>query len=153
MKKCERLLIEETILVLILVVLVALVCAGVLSRYLFNWSLSFTEELTRYLMIWLACLGVPACLARREMIHFQWPYRKSRWYAAVTWWSAMGMNIFFFVVLFYSSCKMIQLQWQYAVRTSVMGWPMVWVSLAFPVGALVFLIRLVMQWREINARD
>ncbi len=140
MKPGQRLF-EEWMLAAILTVQVVLVCAGVLSRYFFNWSLSFTEELTRYLLIWLACLGLPACWARGEMIGFQWPGRRSARTARILAWLRSGAGGVFFLMLLYSSLQMIRLQWQYDQRTSVMGWPVVWVSLALPAASLLFFHR------------
>jgi len=44
------------------------VLLGVLFRYVLKDSLSWSEELARYLMIWCACLG--AAVAYREGSHF-----------------------------------------------------------------------------------
>jgi len=44
------------------------VLLGVLFRYVLKDSLSWSEELARYLMIWCACLG--AVVAYREGSHF-----------------------------------------------------------------------------------
>ena len=44
------------------------VLLGVLFRYILKDSLSWSEELARYLMIWCACLG--AAVAYREGSHF-----------------------------------------------------------------------------------
>ena len=150
-----RRLIEERILAVILVIQVTLVCAGILSRYFFNWSLSFTEELTRYLLIWLACLGLPACWARGEMIRFQWPGRRPGRTAQILIGIRFGAGLIFFAMLFYSSLLMIRLQWQYNQRTSVMGWPIYWVSLALPAASILFLIRAiqVIRHRDIGGEE
>ncbi|RJP23177.1 MAG: TRAP transporter small permease [Candidatus Omnitrophota bacterium] len=133
---------EERILVLILAIQVLLVCLGVLSRYAFNWSLSFTEEITRYLILWLACLGLPVCLARDEMIRFQWPREKSLRLARFLRLFSYTASVVFFVLLLFSAMKMIRLQWQFGQKTSVMGWSIIWVSLALPVTCLLFFYRI-----------
>ena len=145
----RRLLLEEYALAAIILVQVVLVCLGVLSRYAFNWSLSFTEELTRYLLIWLACLGFPACCARRETIRFQYPGRKPRWFELTIRWVTLAASAVFFIVLLFTSLKMIHLQWRYDQTTSVMGWPIVWVSLSLPVTSLLYTIRMLQNkpWR------
>jgi len=130
-------LLEERLLCLILALQTALVCVGVLSRYAFGWSLSFTEELTRYLLVWLACLGFSACWARGEMIGFEWPGRRSQ---RLTVWIARirrGAVSLFFLLLLFSSWKMMALQWRYHQTTSVMGWPILWVSLALPTACVL----------------
>ncbi|MBN2330062.1 MAG: TRAP transporter small permease [Candidatus Omnitrophica bacterium] len=147
MKNTQRYFMEEWLMAIILIVQVSLVCAGVLSRYVFNWSLSFTEELTRYLLIWLTCLGFPAGYARGEMIRFQWPGGRSGKMAAIRRWIGIGAGFVFAVVLLISSLQSVHLQWKYNQQTSVLGWPIIWVSLALPAAAVLFLIRMIPRFR------
>lgn len=135
-------LIEEKVLIAILAAQVSLVCLGVLSRYYFNWSISFTEELTRYLLIWLACLGFPACWARQEMIQFSTPWPKSQRYASFQERFRYIICLVYLIVLGYAGFKRISLQWAFHSKTSVMGWPMIWVSIAIPVMCLLFIWRM-----------
>src|SRR3546814_379287 len=51
----------------LMLVMTILVFANVVLRYLFNSSLTWVEELTRYMMIWVAYLG--AGLALRAGTH------------------------------------------------------------------------------------
>jgi TRAP-type C4-dicarboxylate transport system permease small subunit len=53
----------ERICVLLLVLLVLDVWLGVLVRYVIPLPLTFTEELARYLMIWMALLAVSSAIA------------------------------------------------------------------------------------------
>lgn len=46
----------------------AVVAAGVFWRYVLNDSLSWTEEVARYLMIWLAAIGSIVAMSRRQLI-------------------------------------------------------------------------------------
>ena len=55
----------------LLMLLVLDVWLGVLVRYVVAWPLTFTEELARYLMIWVALLAVSCCIPRREHIGVQ----------------------------------------------------------------------------------
>lgn len=47
---------------LMVVVIAAVVAAGVFFRYVLNDSLSWSEELAKYAMLWLAFLGAPIAL-------------------------------------------------------------------------------------------
>jgi TRAP-type C4-dicarboxylate transport system permease small subunit len=58
----------ERVCVTLLVVLVLDVWLGVLARYVIPLPLTFTEELARYLMIWMALLAVSSGIAYREHI-------------------------------------------------------------------------------------
>ncbi|MEM8570332.1 MAG: TRAP transporter small permease [Pseudomonadota bacterium] len=58
----------ERICVALLVLLVLDVWLGVLVRYVIPLPLTFTEELARYLMIWMALLAVSSGIVYREHI-------------------------------------------------------------------------------------
>ena len=58
----------ERLCALIMAVLVLDVWLGVAARYVLPWQLTFTEELARYLMIWVALLAVSCGIAGREHI-------------------------------------------------------------------------------------
>lgn len=144
----RKLYFEEILLAAFLIVQVALVCAGVLSRYFFGWSISFTEEISRSLMVWLACLGFSACMGRREIIGFAWPWSKSP--KAKTFFRYFNylVNTAFFLILLYSSLQMARLQWETGQKTSVMGWPILWVSIALPLACVLVLWRLYWPRKE-----
>ncbi len=54
--------------VLLLVLLVLDVWLGIMARYILPFPMTFTEELARYLMIWMALLAVSCGIAHREHI-------------------------------------------------------------------------------------
>lgn len=60
---------EEHVLIASLVFTVILVFAQVIMRYVFNASLSWSEELTRYIFIWQIWLG--ASMGLREKKHIK----------------------------------------------------------------------------------
>ncbi len=58
----------ERACVTLMVLLVFDVWLGVLARYVLPFQLTFTEELARYLMIWMALLAVSSGICHREHI-------------------------------------------------------------------------------------
>jgi len=46
------------------------VIAAVVARYVFGQAVSWTEEVPRYLLIWVSFLGAAACVLRREHVGF-----------------------------------------------------------------------------------
>ena len=50
--------------------LFVIVVLAVIGRYAFGKSLTWTEEVPRYLLIWISFLGAAACVARREHVGF-----------------------------------------------------------------------------------
>lgn len=62
----ERL--EEVMIASVLSAMVVTITAQVLARYVFNVPLSWTEELARYLFLWLVFLGASQAMRRGEHI-------------------------------------------------------------------------------------
>ncbi|MGC9368350.1 MAG: TRAP transporter small permease [Paracoccaceae bacterium] len=93
----------ERICVALLVVLVLDVWLGVLVRYVIPLPLTFTEELARYLMIWMALLAVSSGIAHREHIGVEFIF--GRLPAPVRRWLAVAFDViafaFFFALFFY----------------------------------------------------
>ena len=61
-----------------------IVVAAVVARYVFGRAVSWTEEVPRYLLIWVSFLGAAACVAKREHVGFDilfnaLPARVRRW--------------------------------------------------------------------------
>ena len=59
---------EETILVYSYLLVVPLLFVQVVSRYVFNHSLSWSEELARYIFIWQVWLGSSYCVKENRHI-------------------------------------------------------------------------------------
>lgn len=59
--------VEEVLLVIMLAVMTVLIFVQVVSRYVFNSSITWTEELARYMFVWLSWIGIS--LAAREGQH------------------------------------------------------------------------------------
>ena len=54
----------EMLLVLMLAVMVAMVFGNVVLRYLFNTGITMSEEVSRWLFVWLTMLGAVVAIAR-----------------------------------------------------------------------------------------
>lgn len=92
----------ERACVVLLVLLVLDVWLGVLVRYAIPLPLTFTEELARYLMIWMALLAVSSGIVYREHIGVEFVF--TRFPAEMRRWVAVGFDLiafFFFAVLFW----------------------------------------------------
>lgn len=90
----------EKILVGLMALLVSDVLWGVTTRYLFNLQASWTEELARFLMIWIALLG--AAYASAKKLHLSIPLIFNKLNASNKKWLETfisGMVIFFAVAV------------------------------------------------------
>ena len=83
------------------------VVLAVIGRYVFGRSLTWTEEVPRYLLIWISFLGAAACVARREHVGFdvlfnKLPFDVRRWLGAAigVLILAFGWNMFRYGIVF-----------------------------------------------------
>ena len=87
----------------LLLLLVIDVWLGVLVRYAIPLPITFTEELARYLMIWMALLAVSSGIAYREHIGVEFVF--TRLPAGARRWIAVAFDVivfaFFFVLFWY----------------------------------------------------
>ena len=63
MKKVNEYL-EEIILVILLICMTLILGLQIVSRYVFRNSLSWSEELVRYMFVWSTFIGVPYCIKK-----------------------------------------------------------------------------------------
>ncbi len=92
----------ERVCVALLVILGLDVWLGVLVRYVIPLPLTFTEELARYLMIWMALLAVSSGIVHREHIGVEVIFERMPAWARR--WLAVAFDVIafsFFAVLFW----------------------------------------------------
>lgn len=130
----------------------ALVFVNVVTRYGFGRSLNWSEEIARYLMVWVTYLG--AGLAMREGQHVAIEYLQGllprRWVPvarALLW----AIIVAFLIVLTVAGVQFSRFAWNQ--RSPVMGWRMGAVYLAIPIGSLLFALHLTMMVRAFVTKD
>jgi TRAP-type C4-dicarboxylate transport system, small permease component len=135
---------EEIFLLPSLVFSVVLIFAQVVMRYIFGNSLSWSEELARYLFVWQIWLGVS--YSARNMTHLRITLIKDKlspkaqkilelaitavWIAFGIFIAAKGITLVMKVAKFNQLSSALQL-------------PMMYVHLAVPVGCGLMVIRLI----------
>ena len=99
----------ERVCVALLVLLVLDVWLGVLVRYVIPLQLTFTEELARYLMIWMALLAVSSGIVHREHIGVEFIFQRMP--EAARRWVAVAFDVIgfvFFAVLFWYGLEFVE---------------------------------------------
>jgi TRAP-type C4-dicarboxylate transport system permease small subunit len=135
---------EEIFLIPSLMFSVALIFTQVVMRYAFFNSLSWSEELARYLFIWQIWIGVS--YAARNRSHLRITMIKERlgprgqealelivtivWIGFALFIAARGFSLVMKTSMFGQKSPALQL-------------PMAWAHLAVPVGCLLMVIRLI----------
>ncbi|MFK7890477.1 MAG: TRAP transporter small permease [Granulosicoccus sp.] len=133
----------DRICALLMVLLVLDVWLGVFARRFADFDITFTEELARYLMIWMALLAVSSAIAYREHIGMRlfvdlFPARIRRA-------SALFVDVcafVFFAMLFYYGLGMT-LKGANSF-TMLFGVSKAWPFAAVPVSAAVACVQLVL---------
>lgn len=139
--------VNQWLVILMMGTMAALVFANVVSRYVFNVSIIWVEELTQYQMIWITYLG--AGLALREGRHVAvevlqdlLPARLRRY---VRWFVALAM-LAFLVTLAVLGFRIAEFTWNQ--ETPVMNIPTGVPYLGVPIGAVVMALHLVLFMRD-----
>lgn len=141
---------NRAVIVAMMAAMVALVFANVVARYGFNYSIIWAEELSQYLMVWIAYLG--AGLALREGRHVSVDILQnavpSPLRAALRWLITLAVGAFMAAVAWlgfeFAAFTWIQ-------ETPVMQIPLGLVYLAVPLGAVLFLLHLLLFLRPFAA--
>ena len=129
-----------------------LVFTNVVTRYVFNHSIIWVEELTQYQMIWVAYLS--AGLALREGRHVAVDTLQDLLPAALRrhlrTLLALAMALFL-VVLIVLGAQIVAFTWNQ--ETPMLGLPTGLPYLAVPIGAAGMLLHLLLFWRRFVARE
>ena len=142
-----------TIVIIVIIALMVLVFSQVVWRFAFNNPFPWSEELARYLQVWLILLASVACIrkGRHLAVDFftqAFPFRVAKILKLVSY----ACILLFTGVLFVVSIHLIEItihQITPAIRV-----PILVVYLAFPVSAfLMFMETLVLFLKITGARD
>jgi TRAP-type transport system small permease protein len=125
----------------------ALVFTNVIARYLFNFSIIWAEEISQYLMIWIAYLG--AGLALREGRHVALEILHDRLPPAIT--RRLRMALGGLVLAFLGALTVLGFQFSMFVweqETPVLNISLGIPTLGIPIGCLLFVVHLLLMFRN-----
>lgn len=96
--------IVEWICYLLLAIIVAAVVSQVVSRYVFNSPLTWTEETSRYCFIWVSMLGAWLTLRRRKHMKFDMLETSLKGKIAIIHKLTIDIAIFIYLVILLVAC-------------------------------------------------
>ncbi len=132
----------KNVLIGLMVALVASVSWQVISRYVFSSPSSWTEEVARFLMIWVGLLG--AAYAFRTGVHLGLdllPNKLTGRSAEILKLFTLGAVILFSVtVLVVGGSNLVVLTWELRQNSAVMGLPMAFVYSVIPAAGVLICI-------------
>jgi TRAP-type C4-dicarboxylate transport system permease small subunit len=132
----------ESLVVLIAGIIVAIVTAEVTLRYLFSHSMIFTEELSRYLMVWIVFLGSALAIRDGSHIHIQILVKRlSARMQQIVKLAAYALIIAFLVFITVEGLKILPRQLQQMCITIDIS--LFYFYLAIPVGSILMIIFLL----------
>ncbi len=141
---------EWTLFAIVIFALIALF-ANVILRYAFNYTLAWSEELVRIVIIYSTFIGASIATKKREMIKIDalvqiFPRLKT----GLTHYSNILMLIFAGMMVYYGY-KMAHLQLITNQKTIIMQIPLVYLYSIMPVmGIMVFIRTLQVMIQDIN---
>lgn len=144
---------EEYLLVASLAFNVALVFLQVVMRYVFHNSLSWSEELARYVFLWQTWLGASYAVKEHRHLRVEMladllkgrPRLLFELFVLIIWFA-------FSLFLAYEGTKLTLFLAESGQRSAAMEIPMSWVYASVPVGCGLMALRLIVEMRGILVR-
>ncbi len=138
---------EEVLLTAMLIAISVIMIAQVISRYIFNASLSWSDELARYLLVWSCFLSISYCVKRRISIKIE-QLQNALPKKAIPW-----LRLIRHTIVFAYCVIMIPYAWTYlqqavasGATSAAMQIPMSWIQSAPLVGFILLAIRVAQAW-------
>lgn len=145
---------EEYFCVWSLAFMTILVFIQVVMRYVFRNSLSWSEELARYIFLWLSWIG--ASYAVKERSHF-----RVEMFADMLKGKARKIFELFVLLAWFAFCAFLAYQGSMITRhlltrgqiSAAMEIPMAWAYASVPVGSGLMALRLIVEIRKLFAKQ
>jgi TRAP-type C4-dicarboxylate transport system permease small subunit len=140
---------EEFLLLIFLVIMVLTMGVQVLMRYLLNYSLTWSEELTRYLFVWSAFISIGYCTKHRSSIKLEQmlTYLPNTLAQIIRLISKVVMFVFFIYVL-QSAVAVVQTTYASGQVSSALGLPVYLVQLSTVVGFALAIVRIIQSFMQ-----
>jgi TRAP-type C4-dicarboxylate transport system permease small subunit len=138
MKKLWRRLdaVQEAVCAFLLAFIFVMVAIQVFLRYLFNFSFVWSEELIRYLMIWMVMIGSALVQSKNDHIRIDFfPMLAGPRGRRVMETGFRLCTLAFLAVILVKGVKMVYFNRLF--ESSGLRIPMLWPTLAVPLGALL----------------
>ena len=134
----------DVIQVTLFALLVGLSFVSVFSRYVFNYSLTWAEELTRYMFVWLVYLGAALCVRRRK--HIVMDMVISSFKGKPKKYLSLVNNLILFVFVVVLATQGFKMMPILSTQTSTaLQVPMSFIYAAIPVGSVLMAFYLVLD--------
>ena len=132
----------KNVLFALMVALVASVSWQVISRYVFSSPSSWTEEVARFLLIWVSLLGAAYAFRTRAHLGLDLlPKKLTGWSAEILkLFTLMVVVLFSVTVLIVGGGKLVALTWELRQYSAVLGLPIAFVYSVIPTTGFLICI-------------
>ncbi|QQZ10147.1 TRAP transporter small permease [Heyndrickxia vini] len=150
--------IENTVLAVSLGVMSLVAFANIVSRYLFHYSISFTEEVTINLFVLVTFLGAAAGIRNNAHLGFSMLFDKLTGVPkkVLIVFSSTLISVIFLIFVYFGY-DMVSFQVESNQMTPALGWHQWIFTLGFPIGCLFGLYRAIeagfIEWKEAKASE
>lgn len=137
---------EEYIASILLWIMVTIAFVNVVSRFTFNFSIGFVEELTVNLFVWLVLFGT--AIAFKKWNHLAVSIVVDNLPNKLRKGAELFGNIiiiFFFIMLLYFGFQQVQDEVFMGIRTTSMGIPKWWYTIGIPIGSIIIILRVLQR--------
>lgn len=140
----------QFIVAIVLLFMALLMFIEVIRRYFFGMQFPWSEELIRYLAVWIAFLGGAAAFKEKALVCFDLVSEKfkdvSKLYLQLV---SNTIVVIFLVFIFYLGMKAVLSPSTYLQISAGLGWSMSFVYAAIPVGTGLMIIFALNNYMEI----
>jgi len=143
----------DRVTLFVLAVLLLVVGAQIFARYVLNHSLFWSEELARYLFIYLVFLGSAIVLRRNG--HIQVSFFVERLPTGVRWSVAVLVNLLllgFVGIVLVQSARLALMVWTVPTAALLIPWTLVYLGILLGMAAMV-LVMFGALWRHVTGRS
>jgi TRAP-type C4-dicarboxylate transport system permease small subunit len=142
----------EAVIVALFAVLVSVVFLQVIARYVFNQPPAWSEELARYLQVWIILLASPLCIRKGSHLAVDYFSHKLSPAARFRLDILIGLLITFYVAVVTLFGVRLMVVGRFQISPA-MGIPMAVVYAVLPLsGALMFLESVLRTWHLVKSR-
>ena len=135
---------EENILVASYLVVIPILFAQVICRYVFNQALTWSEELARYIFIWQIWLGSSYCVQKNRHIRIDIFTHKLNVNARKIFETLVTLvSIAFLVFLTVKGIKIVGMVSRMKQTSAALKLPMSYVYACIPVSCILMIIRYI----------
>jgi C4-dicarboxylate transporter, DctQ subunit len=138
---------DWTLFISVMVALVALF-VNVVLRYGFNYSLAWSEELVREVIIYTTLIGCSAAVKNRSLIRIDASVQLIPKIKVPLTFFSNAVTLAFSVLVIYYGWKLALLQVQTGQKTIIMQIPLVYIFSVLPLMGVMMLLRTVQVFYE-----